>query len=86
MTAPNYSGVVLHGSGFQPGELLNLEIASGAEGGKQQANATSAGTYTNAIFPAVKGQKSGEVSVRITSPKCTLAVQFPWGEGSYKIQ
>jgi hypothetical protein len=86
MSAPNYAGVVLQGSGFQPSELLTVEIASGPEGGKQQATTTPAGTYTAAIFPNVKGQKSGEASVTITSPKCKVAVQFPWGDGSYKIQ
>jgi len=86
MSAPNYAGVVLHGSGFQSSESLTVELASGPEGGKQQATTTPAGTYTAAIFPAVKGQKSGEASVTITSPKCKVAVQFPWGDGSYKIQ
>ena len=86
MSAPNYAGVVLHGSGFQPNEALTIDLASGPEGGKQQATATPEGTYTAAIFPALKGQKSGKASVTITSPKCSVPVQFPWGDGSYKIQ
>jgi len=86
MSAPNYVGVLLHGSGFQPSESLAVEVTSGLEGGKQQAAASPAGTYTAVVFPAVKGQKSGKASVTITSPKCSVAVQFPWGEGSYKIQ
>ena len=86
MSAPNYAGVVAHGSGFKPNEALTIDIASGPEAGKQQTTATPEGTYTAAIFPAVKGQKSGESSVTITSPKCSVVLQFPWGEGSYKIQ
>jgi hypothetical protein len=86
MSAPNYEGVVLRGSGFQPGESLTINLASGSEGGKQQAIATPEGTYTAAIFPFVKGQKSGKASATITSPKCSVEVQFPWGDGSYKIQ
>jgi hypothetical protein len=43
-------------------------------------------SYIAAIFPTVKGQKSGKASVIITTPKCSVAVQFPWGDGSYKIQ
>lgn len=86
MSAPNYAGVVLHGSGFQPNETLTINLASGPEGGKQQASATPDGTYTAAIFPAVKGQKSGNASVMIASPKCSVAVQFPWGDGSYRLQ
>lgn len=86
MTAPNYAGVILSGSGFQPGESLTVESVSGTESGKQQTSATAVGTYTAVIFPRVKGQKSGKVSVTITSPRCSVAVQFLWGEGSYKIQ
>lgn len=86
MSAPNYQGVVLRGSGFPPGESLTIDLSSGSEGGKQQATAAPDGTYTAALFPFVKGQKSGKASATITSPKCTVAVQFPWGDGSYKIQ
>lgn len=86
MSTPNYEGVVVRGSGFQASESLTVELASGPEGGKQQVNATPEGTYTAAIFPSVKGQKSGKASVTIVSPKCSVAVQFPWGDGSYRIQ
>jgi hypothetical protein len=86
MTAPDYVGVVLKGSGFQPGELLVVETASGTESGKQQTAATPAGTYTAVIFPKVKGQRSGKASVTIASPSCRVAVEFPWGDGSYRIQ
>lgn len=86
MSAPDYAGVVLRGFGFHPNEALTIDLTSGPDAGKQQATATPEGTYTAAIFPAVKGQKSGKVSVTITSPKCSVAVQFPWGDGSYRIQ
>jgi len=86
MAAPNYASVVLHGSGFQPGEALVVEFASGSEGGKQQASATSTGTYTATILPTVKGQNAGKARMALTSAKCHVAVQFPWGEGSYRIE
>jgi hypothetical protein len=86
MSAPNYAGVIARGSGFQPGESLVIDMTSDSEGGKGQAIATQEGTYTAVILPAVKGQKSGTGSVRMTSPKCSVAVQFPWGDGSYRLQ
>ena len=86
MASPDYAGVVLSGSGFQPGESLMVESVSGTETGQQKTAATPVGTYTAVIFPRVKGQKSGTASVTITSPRCKVAVQFPWGEGSYKVQ
>jgi hypothetical protein len=86
MSAPNYEGVIVRGSGFQPNEPLTIDLASGREGGTEQLNATPQGTYTAAIFPYVKGQKTGKSSVTISTPKCTVAVQFPWGDGSYRLQ
>ncbi|HZW95916.1 MAG TPA: hypothetical protein VFF64_23420 [Candidatus Eremiobacteraceae bacterium] len=86
MSAPHYVGVIVRASGFQPNEALTIDLASGPEGRRQQATATPDGTYNAAIFPTVKGQKSGKGGVAITTPKCSVAVQFPWGEGSYKIQ
>lgn len=84
--APDYSAVVLLGSGFQPNEALTIDITSGPQAGKQQAIATPEGTYTAVIASTVQGQKSGKASASITGSKCSVAVQFPWGEGSYKIQ
>jgi hypothetical protein len=86
MAAPDYAGVVLSGSGFRAGESLMVESVSGTESGPQKTTATPAGTYTAVIFPRVKGQKSGRASVTIISPSCRVAVQFPWGDGSYKVQ
>jgi hypothetical protein len=60
MSAPNYQGVVVRGSGFQPTESLTIDLGSGPEGGKQQVNATPEGTYTAAIFPSVRGKNQGK--------------------------
>jgi len=67
---------VLHGSGFQPGETLVVEFASGSEGGKQQTSATSTGTYTTAILPTVKGQKAGKASMALPALSATLRFNF----------
>ena len=68
MSSPYYASVIVRGSGFQPNELLNLDVASGPEGGKQQLSAKVDGTFFALIFPAVKGQLSGTSSVAITCP------------------
>jgi hypothetical protein len=82
MAAPNYVGVTVHGSGFQPSESLIFEASSGSEGSKQQVISTPDGTYTALIFSAVKGQKTGRASVKISSGKCSVTVQFPWGSSA----
>lgn len=86
MGAPDYTIVFVHGFGFQPNEPLVVATVSGSEGGKSQTSSTSTGTYSLLLAPTVKGQISGKASVTVTGANCAVAIQFPWGEGSYKIQ
>ncbi len=81
-----YTAVNIRGFGFQPGEPLAIKTTSGRDSGKMQSNAYSDGTYTAVLAPAVKGQKSGKVSFRVEGANCSVQIEFPWGEGSYKIQ
>ena len=74
------------GPASSPNETLTIDTASGPECGKQKATATPDGTYTAVIGPVVKRQQSGKASVTVTSQKCSVAVQFPWGGGSYRLQ
>jgi len=86
MGSPGYTFVLIRGFGFQPGESLAIETTSGGDSGKMQSKSYSDGTYTAVLSPPVKGQKSGKVSFRVAGANCSVQIEFPWGEGSYKIQ
>jgi hypothetical protein len=84
--APDYSAVVIRGSGFQPNEPLKVETSSAGESGKSSETASTSGTTNDMLAPTVKGKSSGICSFNITGAKCHVTIQFPWGKDSYKLQ
>ena len=86
MMARNYSAILIVITGLQANEDLQIEQRSGSEGGQGKASAGADGTYQTLIFPAVKGQASGKQRFSATAKSCNVALETPWGEGSYVIQ
>jgi hypothetical protein len=86
MYAPNYTVVRLFAEGLQPGEELQVDTQSGPEGGRVKAQATSDGKYISVLLPQVLGKRSGVTRFNISAKSCTIGVEFPWGESSYKLQ
>jgi hypothetical protein len=86
MLAANYSGVLIVVNGLQPEEELQIDAQSAGEGGPSKAAATDQGTYQSVVFPFVKGKRTGLTRFNVTAKSCTIGVEFPWGESSYKIQ
>jgi hypothetical protein len=86
MMARNYSALLVVITGLQPSEELHLEQRSGSEGGQNKATAGADGTYPTLVFPAVKGQVSGKLRFGAIAKSCTVALEAPWGDGSYLIQ
>ncbi|HVO82216.1 MAG TPA: hypothetical protein VMT28_15885 [Terriglobales bacterium] len=86
MEAPNYAAVAFVGSGFLPGEQLTVKTHSENEGGENKAVAAPDGTSRNLVLPFVKGKASGEIKFEIRASGCTIALEIPWGQGSYQLQ
>lgn len=86
MERENYYTVYIRISGFQPGEDLDVETQSEGEQGRSKAKATDKGTYDSLLFPSVKGKRSGNARFGVTAKSCKVGIEFPWGEGSYKLQ
>ena len=85
-TGPYYFGVLIRLTGFQPDEELSLEQRSENEGGESKAKADANGNYNAALFPFVKGKRSGKARFFVTAKSCKIGIEFPWGEGSYQYQ
>jgi hypothetical protein len=86
MTGRNYYGVFIGITGLQPGEDLVIDTHSDSEGGGRKGKATDQGTYDSALFPFVKGKRSGRVRFNVKANSCNVSVELPWGEGSYELQ
>jgi hypothetical protein len=85
-TAPYYVGVLIGLSGFQPDEELTIEQQSENESGRLKAKADAQGMYNAALFPFVKGKRSGKARFEALGKSCKIGIEFPWGEGSYQYQ
>lgn len=86
MMARNYSAVLIVITGLQANEELQLEQRSGSEGGQGKGTTGADGSYRTLIYPAVKGQASGKLRFSATAKSCSVALEMPWGDGSYVIQ
>jgi hypothetical protein len=86
MEGPNYAAVLFVGSGFRPEEQLTVATRSENEGGDSKAVAGADGSYRSLIFPFVKGKASGKVRFEIRANSCKVALELPWGQGSYQLQ
>jgi len=85
-TAPYYSGVLIRITGFKSEEALSIEQQSESEGGQSKGKADSQGSYSAALFPVVKGKRSGKARFVVNGQSCKIGIDFPWGEGSYRYQ
>jgi hypothetical protein len=85
-TGPNYFGLLIKVTGFQPDEELAIEQRSENENGQSKGKADSQGIYDAAILPFVKGRRSGKARFAVSGKSCKIGIEFPWGEGSYQYQ
>ncbi len=86
MMAPNYSVVLVLVTGLQSKEEFQIDQRSGNEAGQQKVTAAEDGTYRTVALPVVKGQSSGTLKFSAKAKACAVAVEVPWGAGSYAIQ
>lgn len=86
MMSPDYFVVQLVATGLQPREEFQIESQSGDERGQSKATASDDGSYRTTVLPFVKGQTSGKLKFSVNGKACSLAVEVPWGKGSYVVQ
>jgi hypothetical protein len=85
-TGPYYFGVLMRLSGLQPDEEFTIDQRSENEGGQSKVKADAQGMYSAALFPFVKGKRSGKARFVVSGKSCKIGIEFPWGEGSYQYQ
>ena len=85
-TGPYYVGMLVKVTGLQPNEDLWIDTDSGNEGAQAKAKADDQGTYNVALFPFVKGKRSGKARFYVAAKACKIGIEFPWGEGSFRYQ
>jgi hypothetical protein len=86
MAGANYSGVFVVVTGLQPKEDFQTSQQSGSEATQTKETAAEDSSYSALIFPFVKGHSSGKLRFKVAAKACAVAIEVPWGQGSYAVQ
>lgn len=84
--APYYESVTFKLTGLQPNEAMLISTQSEDEHIQFERKADDLGAYHSLLLPFVKGKRSGNTRLAITTNTCKVHLEFPWGEGSYQYQ
>jgi hypothetical protein len=85
-TGPYYSGVHIKVNGLHTNEDLVINQQSEGESAQTKAKADDQGNYNVLLLPVVKGKRSGKARFNIEANSCKIGIEFPWGDGRYKLQ
>lgn len=64
--------------GLVPGETIEVTSTSDGEVINVSRRAREDGTYGTALFPAVVGRSSGQVTFSVSGSRCQVSATFPW--------
>jgi len=68
------------GTGFRPGEALQISMRSGREAINKSQNADDGGRLgVMIVLPAVKGKDGGEASYEVAGAGCRVTLRYGWG-------
>lgn len=81
---PDAEGVLVYIDGLAPGSAVPLQTVSGAETRSPQVTADEKGHAVAVVAPGVAGNNAGVAKISMTTKACSLSVEVPWGDGSYR--
>lgn len=83
---PEGQTMLVYGDGLTPNALLQLKTVSVGEERTSMLNTDAQGRAVAIIVPYVAGKDAGVVKMSVATPDCSVAVEIPWGKGSYHPQ
>ena len=69
----------LSGTGFQGGAEAHIVSTSGDEVIDARKPVPADGSFWMLVSPAVKGKRGGKSSIAVSTPACTVTLQYRWG-------
>jgi len=81
---PNAEGVLVYIDGLAPGSAVPLQTVSGPETRSPHVIADDKGHAVAVVTPMVAGNNAGVVKISMTIKACSVSVEVPWGDGSYR--
>jgi hypothetical protein len=81
---PEGEGILVYIDGLVPGSAVPLQTVSGSETHTPQVVADEHGHAVAIVTPVVPGTNAGVVRISMSIKVCSVWVEVPWGDGSYR--
>jgi hypothetical protein len=83
---PDADGILVYLDGLAPGSAVPLQIESGTSTQSPHVIADQKGHAVAVVAPMVPGNNAGVAKISMTIKACSVSVEVPWGDGSYRPQ
>ena len=83
LAVPDATAVLLYADGLAANTEIPFQLLTADETGTGKFSVNAQGHAVASNFPSSGGKENGSVRVNLTTTGCSLAVEFPWGRGSY---
>jgi hypothetical protein len=81
---PDADGILVYLDGLAPNSAVPLQTVSGSVTQSPHVIADEKGHAVAVVAPMVTGNNAGVVQISMTIKACSVSVQVPWGDGSYR--
>jgi len=81
---PDANGILVYLDGLVPNSAVPLQTVSGTVTQSPHIIADEKGHAVAIVAPMVAGNNAGVVKISMTIKACSVSVEVPWGDGSYR--
>jgi hypothetical protein len=81
---PDADGVLVYIDGLVPNSAVPLQTVSGTVTQSPHIIADEKGHAVAVVAPMIAGNNAGVVNISMTIRACSVSVEIPWGDGSYR--
>jgi len=84
LALPDAEGVLIYADGLDPNVDVPFQAVSEGEAHPSSFHTNAHGHAATVDLPYVAGKTAGVLKAAITTETCSVALEVPWGKGSYK--
>jgi hypothetical protein len=84
LALPDATAVLIYADGLPANTLVPFQLFSDDIQETRQFNVNAQGHAVATEFPAANGKVRGSLRITLATPVCSVAVEVPWGDGSYR--
>jgi len=83
LALPDASAVLIYADGLPANAEIPFQLLTGGEPQTGKFSVNAQGHAVTTGFPSLGGKENGSLRVNLTTTECSIAVELPWGKGSY---